>query len=73
MGENALKIRSLYLRVCRDSRYTISSGNAAILVAQMLGISPLEVWVAMPSLSVMDEIAAGAHPAAQKALEAPDA
>jgi hypothetical protein len=55
-------LQSLFIRVCRESGFKLDSVTAATLVAKTLGVSPLEIWVAMPSLTVMDEIAAGTHP-----------
>jgi hypothetical protein len=58
-------IQQIYVRVCRDSGFGLDSIRAATLTANMVGCSPLEVWLAMPSLDVMDEIAAGQHPVAK--------
>jgi hypothetical protein len=51
--------------VCRDSGFSLDLHRACALAAKVLGKHPLDVWMAMPSLDVMFEIAAGAHPAAQ--------
>jgi len=59
-------IQDLYLRVCRDCRYTMDAVRVAHFVAGMLNTSALVVWIAMPSFSVMEEIAAGSHPACQR-------
>lgn len=56
-------IQRFYIRVCKDSGFGLDSIRAATLTAQAFRCSPLEVWLAMPSLDVMDEIAAGKHPA----------
>ena len=58
--------QDVFVRVCRDSGFTIDATRAAIIAAQMLNKHPLEVWLAMPSLDVMDEIAAGRHAAAKR-------
>lgn len=64
MSETKRKeLQDLYIRTCRDSGFGLDSVQAATLVAQMIGCSPLEIWMAMPCLSVMDEIASGKHPA----------
>lgn len=55
-------IQRIYIRLCRDSRYTIKAENAAILAGNVLGISPLVVWTKFPSFAVMEEIASGTHP-----------
>lgn len=59
------KIRDVYIRVCRDSGFSMDSIKAATLTGVVVGCHPLEVWLAMPSLDVMDQIAAGNHPAAK--------
>lgn len=56
-------IRELYLRVCKDSGYTIGVFSAAVVTAHAIGCHPLDVWLAMPGLSMMEEIAAGTHAA----------
>jgi hypothetical protein len=58
-------IQSVFIRVCRDSGFGLDAVRAADLTAMMLGLHPLEIWIAMPSFSVMEEIAAGRHPAAR--------
>lgn len=58
-------IQKFYIRMCRDSGFRLSADTAAKLTAMAFNCHPLEVWLAMPSLSVMDEIAAGTHPAVQ--------
>ena len=55
-------IQAVFIRVCRDSGFTLDAAHAARLVAKTLVCHPLEVWLAMPSLDVMNEIAAGTHP-----------
>jgi hypothetical protein len=59
--------QTLFVRVCRDSGFQLDAVRAAQLTASMVGCHPLEVWLAMPSLTVMNEIAAGTHPAAGRA------
>lgn len=61
-------IQQIYVRVCRDSGFGLDSIRAATLAARIVGCSPLEVWVAMPSLAVMDAIAEGKHPAATRGV-----
>jgi hypothetical protein len=58
-------IQELFIRVCRDSGFTLDAARAAGVAAIAFGCHPLEVWMAMPSLDVMNEIAAGKHPAAR--------
>jgi hypothetical protein len=60
-------IQQMFVRVCRDSGFKLDTMRAATLAARVLGISPLEIWIALPSLNVMDQIAAGTHPAAHRA------
>jgi hypothetical protein len=38
--------------------------RAAAFAGQVGGFSALDVWLAMPSLDVMQDIASGKHPAA---------
>lgn len=52
-------ITDLYVRVCADSQFTIDATKAMMLTADILGIHPLEVGYAMPSISVAESIAAG--------------
>lgn len=53
-----------FIRVCQDSGFQLETDRAAHLAGSVVGCSALEIWLAMPSMSVMDEIAAGTHPAA---------
>lgn len=55
-------VQQVFIRVCRDSGFTLATQEAAALAAGALGLSPLQIWMAMPSLDVMDKIAAGTHP-----------
>ena len=55
-------VQKIYIRVCCDSGFTLETPRAAALAAGVLGLSPLQIWMAMPSLDVMDKIAAGTHP-----------
>lgn len=57
-------VQEFFIRMCRDSNFTLCAVRAAQLTAVALKCHPLEVWLAMPSYSVMEEIAAGNHPAA---------
>lgn len=54
-------LQTLYIRMCRDSHFGLKAASAATIVGSMLGISPLEVWIAMPSLDDMDRVASGQH------------
>ena len=55
--------QQMFIRVCRDSGFKLGAIRSAIFAAAILKCDPLEIWLAMPSLDVMDLIAAGAHPA----------
>lgn len=57
-------IQKLFIRVCRDSGFKLSADRAAVLTADIAGCHALDVWIALPSLDVMSDIAAGTHPAA---------
>ena len=56
-------IQDVFIRLCRDSAFTLPADRAASLAGVMLKCHPLEIWLAMPSYSAMEEIAAGTHPA----------
>ena len=56
------QIQDLFVRCCRDSNWTGDAIKMAIFTANILKIDPLEVWLAMPSLSVMEDIANHNHP-----------
>lgn len=60
------EIQKAYIRVCKDSGFTFEYIKAAVFVGEMLRISPLEVWTAFGDLRLMERIAKGEHPAAQK-------
>ncbi len=62
-------LRDLFVRVCRDSGFRLDTHRAANLVAQIAKAHPLDIWMAMPSLEVMDEVARGTHPAVRQALK----
>lgn len=57
------KITGLYVRICRDSGFSMSFDKAAHFVADMLGISALEVWSAFGDITNMQRVASGEHPA----------
>lgn len=54
--------QDLFIRTCRDSGFRLDAIDAAIITANAIGCHPLEIWTAMPSLSVMEKIAKGNHP-----------
>lgn len=55
--------QAVYMRVCRDSGFTLEATRAAHLAARILKCSPLDIWIAMGTLETMDRIANGTHPA----------
>lgn len=59
-------IQDVYIRVCRDSGFRESFTRAAKITATLLGIHPLQVWVAFGRLETMEEVAAGTHPAVRE-------
>lgn len=59
-------IQQVYIRVCRDSGFQLGMDRACQLAARIVGKHPLDIWLAMPGLNVMFEIAAGTHPAAHR-------
>lgn len=60
------QMQDVFIRVCRDSRFTLDAVRAASLAGLILNRHPLEIWLAMPHYDVMEQIAAGTHPAAQR-------
>lgn len=52
-----------FIRVCKDSGYRMEYTKAAIFAGKVLGVSPLEFWIAFGDLKVMEQIAKGDHPA----------
>lgn len=64
--EERILRQDVFIRVCRDSGYQMDARNAAILAAKVVGCHPLDIWKAMPDLSVMARIARGEHPAARR-------
>lgn len=56
-------VQDCFIRVCRDSGFTVTPLMAADLAAKMAKTHPLLVWASFPSFDVMQEIAAGTHPA----------
>lgn len=65
MSERRKLIQDMYVRVCRDSGFQLSWEQATKLTAKVGGWHPLDVWMAMPSMDVMEEIAEGKHPASK--------
>lgn len=61
-------VQDLYIRMCRDSGFKLDHIRAAHFVAEMLGISALEVWMTM-DMDIMERIANGTHPAARKVTQ----
>lgn len=62
--ERKLK-QDVYIRVCKDSGFLLSSTDAAILAAKVLGCHPLEIWIAL-DFCYMEKIASGEHPACKQ-------
>jgi hypothetical protein len=58
--ERKLK-QDIYIRVCKDSGFMLSSTDAAILAAKVIGCHPLEIWIAL-DFDLMNRIASGEHP-----------
>ena len=55
------QIQDVYVRLCRDSKFTMDYIQVAILTASMLKIQPLEVWGAL-DFNQMEQLADGTHP-----------
>jgi hypothetical protein len=58
-----------FIRVCRDSGFSLEASRAANIAAKVVGRHPLDIWTAFSGLDVMDRIASGDYPA--DALEPP--
>lgn len=54
-------IQKAYIRVCGDSNFKMEMIQAAHFTAKLLGISAIEVWVAL-TFAEMERIASGLHP-----------
>ena len=55
-------IQKLYIRICRDSGFSIDYIQAAILAGKVLNMHPFSVYNAFSYLDVMEKIAKGEHP-----------
>jgi hypothetical protein len=55
-------IQDLYIRICRDSGWQMEFAQAAHLAGKVGGFHAIDVWSAMPSMTVMEQIARGEHP-----------
>jgi len=54
--------QDVFIRVCRDSKFTMDAVKAATFAALVLDCHPLEIWLAMPDFNTMERIADGSHP-----------
>lgn len=61
-------VQNLFIRICRDSQWSIDAIRAAKLTGQIVGKHPLLVWDDIGSLDIMHSIAAGEHPACHRAF-----
>jgi hypothetical protein len=55
-------IQNLFIRVCRDSRFSMDPIDAAVMTGSILKCHPIQVWVAL-DIDNMTRIANGTHPA----------
>lgn len=55
-------IQDLFIRISKDSGWSLDYTRVAKLAAQILGIHPLEVANAFADLGLMERIAQGEHP-----------
>lgn len=55
-------LQQIFIRVCRDSGFTLEWTRAARIAALAAGTHPLVVWCAMDA-GTMEQIADGTHPA----------
>jgi hypothetical protein len=54
--------QDVFIRVCRDSGFTMDTIRAAQLAARVAKCDPLEIWIAVGDLLSMERIASGSHP-----------
>ena len=59
------QLQELFLRVCRDSGFSLEATQAASIAAKAAGVSPLEFWVAFGTIDAMDKVADGGHPSSK--------
>jgi hypothetical protein len=64
-------ITAAYVRVCRDSGFTMAATDVAHFVGNMLGISAWAVWQAVGDLSTMERVACGEHPVCHVSTKTP--
>ena len=64
------EIVELYVRACRDARFKMDPVSVARLTAATLGISPLEIWMAI-GWDCMVRCADGSHQAVQVSQQDP--
>ena len=57
--EDGAMRREVYIRICRDSGFSLPYDRAAALTGQVTNTHPMQVWAAFPYLSAMQEIATG--------------
>ena len=63
---NREQIQQLFIRVCRDSGFSLDWIDAASIAARAANISPLEIWIAFGTMQMMGQVARGEHPAAHR-------
>lgn len=66
MSPSRETIQRAFIRLCRDSRFSLEPAQAAILTGMVLDIDPLIVWVHGLDFNQMIEIANGTHPAVRE-------
>lgn len=54
-------LQDLFIRICRDSAFSLDPITAAKLTASVAGQHPLVVWMAFPHYNDMERIATGEH------------
>jgi hypothetical protein len=61
-------MQQVYIRLCRDSCFTIDAVRAAQLAAAVCNVHPLQIWLAL-DWDTMQRIAAGTHPLTRSATK----
>jgi hypothetical protein len=55
-------IQDVFIRIARDSGFSLSGTDVAIFAGQLLNCSPFTVYAAFGSFDTMNTVADGTHP-----------
>lgn len=59
-------IQEAFIRIARDSGFTMDGVEVAIFTGQLLNCSPFTVYAAFSNMDTMNAVANGSHPAVKK-------